>query len=243
MWDAFEALVLPRRVTRRLRPTRLFYRVTWQAWSAVARRMRDGGRRETYLSFFGPLSLIVLLGALWLAARLLIGAGKAPALLVTGAIVVSAAVGVPMDYGLPPLKEKPTRSAFLAFKHMTPELFDAGRGVPAHAMGTFAKDGASVMRCYLGDLLKLGETHGLDDVKPGEGRVVRHRGSLVAAYRDENGSLNVVNARCPHLGGAGDLRLQPAAPDGHHPMTAPTRTVRRPPSSKTADHLTFFRGK
>jgi hypothetical protein len=63
MWDAFEALVLPRRVTRRLRPTRLFYRVTWQAWSAVARCMRDGGRRETYLSFFGPLSLIVLLGA------------------------------------------------------------------------------------------------------------------------------------------------------------------------------------
>jgi hypothetical protein len=63
MWDAFEALVLPRRVTRRLRPTRMFYRVTWRAWSAVARRMGDGGRRETYLSFFGPLSLLVLLGA------------------------------------------------------------------------------------------------------------------------------------------------------------------------------------
>jgi hypothetical protein len=37
MWDAFEAMVLPRRVTRRLRPTRLFYRVTWGLWSAVAR--------------------------------------------------------------------------------------------------------------------------------------------------------------------------------------------------------------
>src|SRR5881409_1599652 len=36
MWDAFEALVLPRRVTRRLRPTRMFYRVTWEVWSAVA---------------------------------------------------------------------------------------------------------------------------------------------------------------------------------------------------------------
>jgi hypothetical protein len=63
MWDAFEALVLPRRVTRRLRPTRMFYRLTWRAWSAVARRMRPGGRRETYLSFFGPLSLLVLVGA------------------------------------------------------------------------------------------------------------------------------------------------------------------------------------
>jgi len=67
MWDAFEALVLPRRVTRRLRPTRMFYRVTWQVWSAVARRMRPGGRRETYLSFFGPLSLLVLLAA-WAAS-------------------------------------------------------------------------------------------------------------------------------------------------------------------------------
>src|SRR2546427_2227226 len=71
MWDAFEALVLPRRVTRRLRPTRMFYRVTWQVWSTVARRMRPGGRRETYLSFFGPLSLLVLLAA-W-AASLIAG--------------------------------------------------------------------------------------------------------------------------------------------------------------------------
>src|SRR5262245_2180686 len=71
VWDAFEAIVLPRRVTRRLRPTRMFYRVTWRVWSGVARRMRIGGRRETYLSFFGPLSLLVLLAA-W-AASLVVG--------------------------------------------------------------------------------------------------------------------------------------------------------------------------
>src|SRR5206468_2285076 len=35
MWDAFEAIVLPRRVTRRLRPARMFYRVTWRVWSSV----------------------------------------------------------------------------------------------------------------------------------------------------------------------------------------------------------------
>src|SRR5256886_14738032 len=71
IWDAFEALVLPRRVTRRLRPTRMFYRVTWRVWSAIGRRMRLGGRREAYLSFFGPLSLLVLLAA-W-AASLIAG--------------------------------------------------------------------------------------------------------------------------------------------------------------------------
>lgn len=65
-WDAFEALVLPRRVMRRLRPTRLFYRLTWHLWRAAARGMPPGGRRETYLSFYGPLSLLLLI-ALWAA--------------------------------------------------------------------------------------------------------------------------------------------------------------------------------
>ena len=64
LWDAFEALVLPRRVTRRLRPTRLFYTSTWRLWKLAALGMRQGGRRETYLSFYAPLSLLVLLN-LW----------------------------------------------------------------------------------------------------------------------------------------------------------------------------------
>ena len=71
LWDAFETVVLPRRVTRRLRLARLFYRTLWRAWSAVARQMRDGNRRESYLSLFGPLSLILLL-ILW-ATILVIG--------------------------------------------------------------------------------------------------------------------------------------------------------------------------
>jgi Ion channel len=71
MWDAFEAIVLPRRVTRRLRPTRLFYRATWRAWSFIGRRVAPEARRETYLSFYGPLSLLLLL-AVW-AASLIVG--------------------------------------------------------------------------------------------------------------------------------------------------------------------------
>lgn len=62
--DAFETIVLPRRVMRRLRITRLFYLISWWPWSALARRIRSVNRRENYLSFYGPLSLILLL-ALW----------------------------------------------------------------------------------------------------------------------------------------------------------------------------------
>lgn len=66
LWDAFETIVLPRRVTRRVRLTRMFYRTTWRPFRASARWVRAGSRRETYLSFFGPLSLVFLL-AVWAA--------------------------------------------------------------------------------------------------------------------------------------------------------------------------------
>ena len=68
--DSFESIVLPRRVSRRFRLSRFFYMVTWRAWSAIARKMRPGNRREYYLSYFGPLSLILLL-IVWAAILVL----------------------------------------------------------------------------------------------------------------------------------------------------------------------------
>ena len=40
---------------------RLFYATTWNGWSVLARKMRPGNRREQYLSYYGPLSLLFLL--------------------------------------------------------------------------------------------------------------------------------------------------------------------------------------
>src|SRR5215469_1529198 len=68
--DSFESIVLPRRVSRRLRLSRFFYAATWALWSAIARKMRPGNRREYYLSYFGPLSLILML-ILWGAILIL----------------------------------------------------------------------------------------------------------------------------------------------------------------------------
>ncbi len=73
LWDGFETIVLPRRVTRLLRLARLFYRATWMPWSALARRFPRGDFRETMLGVYGPLSLLLLL-ALW-AAGLVVGFG------------------------------------------------------------------------------------------------------------------------------------------------------------------------
>lgn len=73
LWDAFETIVLPRRVTHRFRLTRMFYIVTWRPWRALGRSIRYAKLRETFLSFFGPLSLLVLF-ILW-AVILILGFG------------------------------------------------------------------------------------------------------------------------------------------------------------------------
>ena len=64
--DSFETIVLPRRVSRRFRLSRWFYTSSWMLWASLARKIRPGNRREFYLSYYGPLSLIILLVA-WAA--------------------------------------------------------------------------------------------------------------------------------------------------------------------------------
>ncbi|HEY4232374.1 MAG TPA: potassium channel family protein, partial [Lacipirellulaceae bacterium] len=60
--DAFEAMVLPRRVTRRWRLTRLFYRPAWVLWRNAALRLPAGRNRQNAFSIFGPLSVLGLFG-------------------------------------------------------------------------------------------------------------------------------------------------------------------------------------
>src|SRR6266480_2747921 len=59
--DAFETVILPRRVSGRFRLTRIFYKATWTPWAAIARRIRNKKQREAFLGVFGPLSLLALL--------------------------------------------------------------------------------------------------------------------------------------------------------------------------------------
>jgi hypothetical protein len=61
-WESFETIVLPRRVSRRFRLTRAFYRATWIPLRAVGSRFPPGRMRESFLSVYGPISLLLLLG-------------------------------------------------------------------------------------------------------------------------------------------------------------------------------------
>lgn len=59
--DAFEAIILPRRVRHGYRLARLFYRSAWAFWRALACRLPAGRWRNALLAIFGPLSLLALL--------------------------------------------------------------------------------------------------------------------------------------------------------------------------------------
>jgi hypothetical protein len=69
--DAFETVVLPRRVLRNFKLTAYFYRRTWIPWRRIARHIKTPSRQQNFLGYFGPLSLILLLG-FW-AAGLIFG--------------------------------------------------------------------------------------------------------------------------------------------------------------------------
>src|ERR1700682_3418120 len=73
IWDAFESIILPRRVTRRFRFARLFYRTTWTVWRFAACLVPSKKARESLLGFYGPISLLVLVGV-W-AVGLIFGFG------------------------------------------------------------------------------------------------------------------------------------------------------------------------
>lgn len=71
--DAFQTIILPRRATGPVRLTRIFYMLTWKPWRSVASRISSARRREAAFSFYGPLSLILLL-VVW-AVLMLLGFG------------------------------------------------------------------------------------------------------------------------------------------------------------------------
>ena len=64
IWDAFEVIILPRRVTRRFRLSRFFYNNLWTVWRFCARLLPARKVRESAFSIFGPLSLLILV-AVW----------------------------------------------------------------------------------------------------------------------------------------------------------------------------------
>jgi Rieske Fe-S protein len=80
------------------------------------------------------------------------------------------------------------------------ELFDSTRFKPLASAKELVKENANVGRHFVGDHLGRPDVHSVDDLSPGQGGIVRRGASKVAAYRDEDGTLQEVSAVCTHLG-------------------------------------------
>ncbi len=63
LMDAFETVVLPRRIKRHFfRISLRFYKRSWGSWTRVAQHIKSPNRREAFLAYYAPLSLFPLLG-------------------------------------------------------------------------------------------------------------------------------------------------------------------------------------
>lgn len=78
------------------------------------------------------------------------------------------------------------------------QLYDSIRPTPFVTESSL-KNNTDVGIRWLGDRIK-GLFDNAENVKPGEGRLVTHKGQKIAAHRDQNGTLHQVSAVCPHLG-------------------------------------------
>jgi glycine/D-amino acid oxidase-like deaminating enzyme/nitrite reductase/ring-hydroxylating ferredoxin subunit len=80
------------------------------------------------------------------------------------------------------------------------DLFDPWRRTARASAVKLLEENAQVGARLIGDRLAKPGIRQIDALQPGEGDVVRHDGDKVAAYRDDDGALVAVSARCTHLG-------------------------------------------
>jgi Rieske Fe-S protein len=70
---------------------------------------------------------------------------------------------------------------------------------PIGTAATFVSENINVAKQMV-DFVTPSEVSSMADIAIGEGAVLRHGLSKIAAYRDDRGKLHVRSAVCPHLG-------------------------------------------
>lgn len=78
------------------------------------------------------------------------------------------------------------------------ELYDPSRKV-VHGLTDFVSEQANTLAKY-GDWAKGGEVESVEQIAPGQGAIVNQGMHKLAVYRDEQGALHALSAKCTHLG-------------------------------------------
>lgn len=79
-------------------------------------------------------------------------------------------------------------------------LFDTRRFTPLRSAPGVAKEGANDAKHFVGDRLRRIPSGRPEDLEPGQGSLLKVDGEVVAASRDEDGTVHAVSAVCTHLG-------------------------------------------
>lgn len=79
-------------------------------------------------------------------------------------------------------------------------IYQPNRINPVKAGATFIHENVNVAKQFLKDYVIPGHTDKLQDLKPGEGSVVKVKGEKIAVSRDEHDQVTAVSPVCTHLG-------------------------------------------
>jgi glycine/D-amino acid oxidase-like deaminating enzyme/nitrite reductase/ring-hydroxylating ferredoxin subunit len=80
------------------------------------------------------------------------------------------------------------------------EIFSPSRFKPIAGGADYLSENLNVARRFIADRFSGDTIESLDEVQPGEGRLVRYRGNQWAVYRDEQSQIHVLSPVCSHAG-------------------------------------------
>ena len=89
--------------------------------------------------------------------------------------------------------------AILGRRNPWAELYDSKRLVRRPGLTSLLKENASAGFHFFADRLTRGDVGSVDELRPGEGALIRVKGRKTAVYRDDGGSLHALSPACQHL--------------------------------------------
>lgn len=79
------------------------------------------------------------------------------------------------------------------------DLYDVNRFTPIKSFKEFFKENIDNMVQYIKDTPWNVDAASLEDIRPGQGKIMESGGEKLAVYRDENGKNHIVSAVCTHM--------------------------------------------